>query len=1570
MANGYNTIVAIMTYSGFNQEDSIMINKATGVIEILNDGNGIEIVKHGEYDLWIPELIFGELLTSSNYNDDIVRTVGGVNGLGITVTLGDALTVATTGTTILSAGTLALNNFTLSTGIFNSNNSTTRSISFGSGNIAMTNTTAGTTVLAMATVTNFTWTGTGGFTRNQVAIATLQFGSTAGGTVSNAPNLSVNAGGTSNLVLQTGSYFKNVNFTGSTCTASGGYNACGNLTLASGAAFGAYSTLSSTFITTATITSNGKELGSVTINASGIVVTLADAMFLNTLSPLTLTQGTFDAANFNVTTGNFSSSGASTRTLNMGSGTWAITGIGATAWNTNITAGLTFNPSTSTITMTSASTSGKTFVGGGLTYYNLNQGGAGTLTISGNNTFNTISSSVTTADTTVLFTVGSTQTVTNFNFTGTAPFSTILQSPTSGSTFTLSKSSGTVNVTRCLIRDSIATGGATWNATESRNIGNNTGWNITAPANPDRYWVGGTASWDGTAGTKWALTSGGSGGATMPGRVDNAVLDGASGVNTVTIAAGNLGVTSLVCTGFTGTLAGNIDISIYGNVTLGAGSTVTYTGTMILLATATITCAGKTLGGIEYNSPGNTLTLGDACTVGTTSAFNLTAGTLNLNGFTLSTGSFGSNNSNTRAIAFGSANIALTSTTASSTVLLMNTVTNFSWTGTGGFTRNMAATATVQFGITAGGSVSNAPNLTVNAGASALTIATNSWFKNLVFTGSTSTVTAAALNMAGNLTLASGGTYTAVVPTFLASGTVTSAGRTLSTTTINGSGITVTLADAMTLGISNAITLTAGTLDLAGFTLSTGIFSSNNSNTRAITFGSGNIALTSTTAATTVLQMNTVIGFSWTGTGGFTRNMAATATVQFGSTAGGTVSNAPNLTVNAGVSALTITSNSWFDNVNFTGSTSTVTASALNMAGNLTLASGGTYTSVVPTFVASGTVTSAGRTLGNTTINGSGITVTLADAMTVGPTNSTTLTAGTLNLAGFTLSTGTFVSTNSNTRAIAFGSGNIALTSTTAATTVLNMQTATFFSFTGTGGFTRNQAATATVVFGSVGGTVSNAPNLSITAGASALTITTDSWFKNVDFTGSTCTVSALNLGIAGNLTLAIGGTYTGVSPIFRASGTVTSNGKTFAQVQVTAPGGTVTLADAMTVSTVNTTFLNQGTLNLAGFTLSVGVFDSNNSNTRSINFGAGGTIALATTTNVGTILSMATAIDFTWTGTGGFTRNQAAPATVEFGSTAGGTVSNAPNLTVNAGTSQLTITSNSWFKNLDFTGTTNGLATGSVNMAGNLTLDSDGTYTSLTPTFLASGTITSAGRALGATTINGSSITVTLADALQLGSSGTGTLTLTQGAFNAAGFNVSIGTFSSSNTNTRTLSMGSGTWTIYTTGVPGATVWNIATSTNMTLNPSTSTINLNIFGSSSPYVFSGGGLTYYNLRLSRADAFSGSTARIVGSNAFNNITNTSQPLTFQLTAGTTQTVSNFDLSGTAGNLVTINSTTGGSQATLSKASGTVNAQYLAIQDSIATGGATWNALFSTNLGNNIGWIFSGPGGNMFLMFI
>jgi len=44
----------------------------------------------------------------------------------------------------------------------------------------------------------------------------------------------------------------------------------------------------------------------------------------------------------------------------------------------------------------------------------------------------------------------------------------------------------------------------------------------------NRYWVGGTATWDATAGTKWSTTSGGSGGASVPTSIDNVFFDGSS----------------------------------------------------------------------------------------------------------------------------------------------------------------------------------------------------------------------------------------------------------------------------------------------------------------------------------------------------------------------------------------------------------------------------------------------------------------------------------------------------------------------------------------------------------------------------------------------------------------------------------------------------------------------------------------------------------------------------------------------------------------------------------------------------------------------------------------------------------------------------------------------------------------------------------------------------------------------------------------------------------------------------------------------------------------------------------
>jgi hypothetical protein len=137
---------------------------------------------------------------------------------------------------------------------------------------------------------------------------------------------------------------------------------------------------------------------------------------------------------------------------------------------------------------------------------------------------------------------------------------------------------------------------------------------------------------------------------------------------------------------------------------------------------------------------------------------------------------------------------------------------------------------------------------------------------------------------------------------------------------------------------------------------------------------------------------------------------------------------------------------------------------------------------------------------------------------------------------------------------------------------------------------------------------------------------------------------------------------------------------------------------------------------------------------------------------------------------------------------------------------------------------------------------------------------------------------------------------------------------------------------------------------------------------SASAKTFVGGGSTF-NCTLSQDGA---GALTITGGNTFNDIRNTVQPATITLPASTTNTFSNFSLSGTAGNLVTINSSTGGTQATISKSSGIVSNNYLSIQDSAATGGATWYAgANSTNVSNNTGWLFTAPPGvGNFLIFL
>ena len=65
----------------------VSIDQETGVISIMNDGRGIDVAMHEEHNLWIPEMIFGHLRTSTNYDKNEKKIVGGKNGFGFKLVL-------------------------------------------------------------------------------------------------------------------------------------------------------------------------------------------------------------------------------------------------------------------------------------------------------------------------------------------------------------------------------------------------------------------------------------------------------------------------------------------------------------------------------------------------------------------------------------------------------------------------------------------------------------------------------------------------------------------------------------------------------------------------------------------------------------------------------------------------------------------------------------------------------------------------------------------------------------------------------------------------------------------------------------------------------------------------------------------------------------------------------------------------------------------------------------------------------------------------------------------------------------------------------------------------------------------------------------------------------------------------------------------------------------------------------------------------------------------------------------------------------------------------------------------
>lgn len=64
----------------------VVIDVEKTYISVYNNGDGVPVEIHKEEGVYVPEMIFGHLLTSSNYNDAVKKTTGGRNGYGAKLT--------------------------------------------------------------------------------------------------------------------------------------------------------------------------------------------------------------------------------------------------------------------------------------------------------------------------------------------------------------------------------------------------------------------------------------------------------------------------------------------------------------------------------------------------------------------------------------------------------------------------------------------------------------------------------------------------------------------------------------------------------------------------------------------------------------------------------------------------------------------------------------------------------------------------------------------------------------------------------------------------------------------------------------------------------------------------------------------------------------------------------------------------------------------------------------------------------------------------------------------------------------------------------------------------------------------------------------------------------------------------------------------------------------------------------------------------------------------------------------------------------------------------------------------
>lgn len=1143
----------------------------------------------------------------------------------------------------------------------------------------------------------------------------------------------------------------------------------GDLKLSTSVTMSDTNTLSFKGRNTQTITSAGRTFTQpITIDSVGGIVQLADALNIGTLNALTITNGTFDTKNFNVTAGTLSSSNSNVRTINLGSSTVTLSATSATVFTNSTNS--TLNAGTSTINCSSIN---PTFGGGNLTFYDVNftSTQTGSAFINGTNIFRNVSVAGPVTGSVSTLTISANQTITGtLTCNGsTSILRLFLRSNTLGTIRTLTVNS--LSATNCDFRDITIAGAAAGSSqTRAGDCGGNSG--ITFPAAKTVYWnLAGTQDWNAIG---WAPVSGGTPDINnFPLAQDTAVFDNTGAITTITInALWNIGAIDMSSRTTAMTFGLSVSFTIYSNLKMGTGVTTsgTSSATFSGRGTQTITSNGRVFNGtIAIDSITGTVQLADALAV--------------------------------------AGNILLSSGTFNAVAYNVLCGTTFQISGTVARTLNMGTGIWTLSGISTVWSITSLTNLTYFSGTATIVLSTTSasprswsggglYYNKLTIGGATgtSTTTFSSADTFGELASIKSVAHTVAltggpsIGLWSITGTV---GNVVTVTgTINLSGQRVSGVNYLALG-TTTVTATNPVEFYAGVN-STGTGINTAAPATVIRYwrgGTGTWDATSTTnwsvssggagGASVPTSADTVIFNTASNATAYTVTLTATQLRCASLLVGGSASG--NITF-AGTAPLSVTESF---TMNSTGVTRTYT-------GNLTF--GGT---------GSGKTISAGQTLNSAvTLRGINAVWSLSSAWT--STGEFTFTNGTFNTANFAFSPRSLLKpTLFNKVTLNLGSSAINLTGSSG----INFGNSTATNFNS--GLTFN-ANTSTITL-SGGGVAfyhsgvtfydvifSNAGNFTVPFNQGSRTVT----FNNLTLALNTLATgykpTPLSTDIVVNGTLAFTGTPTAITRtsltssilgVPRAITAAVVTGMTDVDFQDIICNGAATWTGTRIGDLGGNTNVPVSTPKTVYWKLAT----SGNWSATAWALSSGGTPAIANFP-----LPQDTAI------IDNSSLNTSATITFDVGWSIG-TIDMSGRttaMTLNPNGSTLTTVYGDWTF-----GT--GVTTSSF---GTMTFSKRGTQT-----------ITSNGRSFTqGLVVNSLTGTLQLADALQC----TG-LTVTSGALNAVSYNVTSTTFTTTGTSTKTVSLGSGLWTCTQTG----TSWALSTITGLTFNKGSANIILTASG-------------------------------------------------------------------------------------------------------------------------------------------